>query len=380
MAFVTANVKVNGRPIRQAFVEHVGPGGIGSLGWGLTNDQGSFTFDAGPFADRVDVRLHCQNSVLRVLDGGLAIPIPVSQTFTVGNGDTKEVPNQRDHYRILDTCLEIYQTVWKQFRPYNRSSRGNFPLGRKANLRDTFASSKRIELSYPDLFPSERPFVEPSGLNNSGFPLAHIKDRTSNGRLFGEADATASQHDPSLLPHEMGHVFHFSTLAASTRVSIEGQYLGFILTNLADPTHAVNRQTTPFVAFIEAVGIFSQRFFAFSKLVEPTLTGVALRRAFLLDELGSQRLDDVLVDRYRSVGTRDTSGNVTPDFQGSDFEGAVYGAIYLDFANRVGLKEAVGLVLDSNATNFAELKQYVQGRGNSAWQTAISAVAATWGM
>ena len=53
---------------------------------------------------------------------------------------------------------------------------------------------------------------------------------------------------------------------------------------------------------------------------------------------------------------------------------------YLDFAVRVGLREAVGLVLDSNATTFAEFRAHVQGRGNPNWTAAISAVAVTWGM
>ena len=234
--------------------------------------------------------------------------------------------------------------------------------------------------SYPDQFPSQLAFVEPSGLNNSGFPLVHIKNRTVDGRLFGEADAIAQQHDASLLPHELGHVFHFSTLAASTRVSIEGQYIAFILSNLANPTHAITRQTTPFVAFIEAVGIFSERFFFFSRQVEPSLTGVALRRAFFQDELGQQRLSTVFVDGYVNVGTRDNSGRITPALRGDDREGAVYGAIYLDFASRVGLREAVGLVLDSNATNFDEFRRHVQGRGNNTWRTAIDAVSSTWGM
>ena len=172
-----------------------------------------------------------------------------------------------------------------------------------------------------------------------------------------------------------GKSYPFSTLAASTRVSIEAQYLGFILSNLSNPFHGVTRQTTPFVAFIEAAGIFSERFFFFSKRVEPTLSGVALRSAFFQDELGPQRLCDVLVDPYVNVGTRDNTGLVIPNFQGNDIEGAVYGAIYLDFASRIGLWNAVGLVLESNATNFDEFKQHAQGRGNDTWQTAINAVA-----
>jgi len=380
MARVTANVKVSGQPIRRAFVEHTGPAGIGSLGWSLTDNNGSFTFDAGLLASRVDVRVYCQNAVIRVLDGGLPVPVPVSQMINVGNGDSVNVSGQRDHYKILNQALDVYDTVWRQFRPFNRSTRGDFPLGRKPSLRETFSDSKRLELSYPDSFPSPLAFVEPSGLNNSGFPLAHIKIRTRDGRLFCEGDANGANHDASLLPHEMGHVFHFSSLTLSTRISIETQNIGFILTHISNPYHKVTLQTTPFVAFIEAVGIFSERCFAFKKQVEPSLSGVALRKAFFRDELGAQRLNSVLIDSYDNVGKKDNAGRVQPNLTGNDVEGAIYGAIYLDFASRVGLKEAVGLVLDSNSTDFADFKQHVEGRGDPAWRSAIRAVARTWGL
>ncbi len=321
MPFVTASIKAFGDPLQKAFVEHTGPFGVGSLGWTLTDDNGSFTFDAGPFASRVDVKVYCQNSVIRVLDGGMAVPIPVSQTVNLGNGESVNI-GQQDHYRILNQCIDVYRTVWKQFRPYNRSSRGDFPLGKKATVRQTFADSKRLELSYPDQFPSTLAFTEPSGLNNSGYPFLHIKDRHNDGRLFGTPDSIATHHDASLLPHEMGHAFHFSTLAATTRESIEAQYLGFLLTHV--PFHDVALQTTPFVAFIEAVGIFSERFFAFSKLVKPHLSGVALRKAFFRDELGAQSLASALIDPYTPVGTRDSAGDVQPAFRGNDIEGAVY--------------------------------------------------------
>ena len=378
MSFVTASIKAFGDPLQKAFVEHTGPFGVGSLGWTLTDDNGSFTFDAGPFANRVDVKVYCQNSVIRVLDGGMAVPIPVYQTLNLGTGESVNV-EQQDHYRILNQCIDVYRTVWKQFRPYNRTSRGDFPLGKKATVRQTFASSNRLELSYPDQFVSDLAFTEPSGLNNSGYPFLHIKDRHSDGRLFGTPDSVATHHDASLLPHELGHAFHFSTLAASTRESIEAQYLGFILTHLPHPGHNVDIQTNPLVAFIEAVGIFSERFFAFSKLVKPHLSGVALRKAFFRDELGTQSLASTLIDPYISVGTRDSAGTIQPAFQGTDIEGAVYGAIYLDFASRVGLRDAVGLVMESNATNFDEFSQYVTGRNNDTWRHALDHVIDTWG-
>jgi hypothetical protein len=384
MAVITASVTINEQPLKRIFVEHTGPFGLGTLGFDLTDANGSFSFDAGIFANEVDVKIHCQNSVIRVVDGAF-LTTPIIFNAKVANGATVNVTSKPDHYRILNRCLDVYDTVWRQFRPFNRNDRGDFPLGKQGTFRQSFASNTRIELSYPDGFPSFFAFVEPSGLSNNGFPLAHIKHRSNDGRLFGEGDSFNPTHDPSLLPHEIGHVCHFSSLASSTRVQIEGGYVAFLAGQVATGgslTHDINVQTSPLIAFIEAVGIFSERFFFFKKLIRPNLSGQDLRQAFFRDELSATpSLPGALIDSYKQVGVRNANGTITPQVTtGDDVEGAVYGAIYLDFASRVGLREAVGLVLDSNATTFDELRTSVHGGGNPQFTNAIDAVAQTWNL
>ena len=73
MAMVTAAVRAGGVPLRRVFVEHRGAFGV-SLGWTLTDENGSFTFDAGLGFNRVDVRVHGRNSVIRVVDDSDLIP------------------------------------------------------------------------------------------------------------------------------------------------------------------------------------------------------------------------------------------------------------------------------------------------------------------
>lgn len=385
MAIVTATVTIDNQPLRRAFVEHIGPFDI-SLGFDLTDQNGSFSFDAGLGFNAVDVKIHCQNAVIRVLDGGLPpSPWPIHFKTRVANGATASITTNLDHYRILERCLDVYDTVWRQFRPYNGTARQAFPLGRRPSFRDTFANNRRLELSYPDNFPlATLAFVEPSGLSNAGFPLAHIKDRVTDGRLFGEGDSIAPRHDPSLLPHELGHVFHFAALNPSTRLTFETKYLAFLSGQVAtggSPFHAVDLPTDQTVAFSEATGIFSERFFFFARRVRPNLRGASLRQAFFQDELSSNpSLPGVLVDPYLQVGQRDNTGTITPVLTGNTVEGAVYGAIYLDFASRVGLREAVGLVIDSNATTFRDFRASIEGRGNATFTTAIAQVARTWGL
>ena len=250
-------------------------------------------------------------------------------------------------------------------------------MGRKQSTRATFASSGTCEAAFPDRFPiASLTFVEPAGVFNNLLPIGHIK---TDPRLFGTATS-----DRSLLPHELGHVFHFAALRAATRAQYETEYLAHLTAAAAtggNKTHDFAVSTIPLVAFIEAVGIFSERFFFFSTLVEPNLPGASLRRAFFRDELSSSRsLPGVLRDDYPPAGLL-SGGVVTPLVtSNASVEGAVYGAIYLDFARQVGLQEAVGLVLDSNATDFDSFQTYVHGRGNQDWTDAIDAVAITWQM
>ena len=322
MANVTANVRIAGRPLRRAFVEHTGPAGFGSLGWDLTDENGSFTFDAGLLADKVDIKVHCHNSVLRVLDGGLPVPTPVHQVIGgVANGDTKEIPHQRDFYRIMSTSLDVYDTVWRQFRPFNRDDRADFRW--VANQPCWIPSNTPTGSNSATPTPSPAPlaWVEPAALNNGNFPLVHIKHRDSDGRLFGEGDALASitirrssrtnWATPSTSPSRLrppGNRWRPSTRE-------------FVLTHLSDPTHTIATRTTPFVAFIEAVGIFSERFFFFRQTRRATAErrGCAARvlPGRIARPAAAERIDRQLMF---TVGTQ--SGTVvTPALRGSDREG-----------------------------------------------------------
>ncbi len=108
---------------------------------------------------------------------------------------------------------------------------------------------------------------------------------------------------------------------------------------------------------------------------------MALHRAFFQDELSqSPRLPNLLVDNYIQVG-RSVNGVIQPLVTtGDNVEGSIYGAVYLDFASRVGLREAVGLVLNSNATNFDDFRNHVLGRNNLQFTNAINAVKQTWNL
>jgi hypothetical protein len=271
---------------------------------------------------------------------------------------------------------DVYDRVWRLFLPFSRPTRGIFPLGRQSSFRGTFANNTRIELSFPDMLndnPDSQSWVEPAGLSNASFPLMHIRDVPS---LF-----STPKNAWRLLAHETGHAMHFSSLPRAKRIDIEVDYAAYIATHIGHSGHRIDVASSPFVALIEAIGVFSERFFFFSKFIRPDLIGASLMIAFIADELNDHSLaSEMPPNRYTAIGT--ISNNIiTPTLLGNDVEGAVYGAIFLDFANRIGLRNVLSYLVRSTATTFKELRTFVRRRAlNTDDIVHINAVRTTWGM
>ena len=190
---VKAIIKVNGKPLRRAYVEHL-VFGVGTEMY-MTDLDGHIrdvNFDEGidSLTSNVDIRIICQNPVVRVLDGNLA-NIGVFQDKNVSDGGAVNLTTsaeQVDHFEILNRVHITYELVFRPLSFFQNFPDPDFPLGRQQSLRDTRDQSKRIDLIYPDHFPSTLSFVEPKRLGDN-FPLMHIKDRATEHRLFGDANA-----------------------------------------------------------------------------------------------------------------------------------------------------------------------------------------------
>jgi hypothetical protein len=409
---VTFTVTLRGAPLRRTYISHFDFFRVPQTLFFRTDEAGRVTVTnaganvtpnpTGPNG-RITVRVHAQNSVVRVLDGNLPIPVEVTQDFTVADGGTINIntnAERQDHFRIMDTCLVVYDTVFRQFSPFNRVGRRAFPFGQAGSIEATRNRLPRIEVVYPDNSPAVLAFVEPVALG-TGFPLIHIKHKAFNPpgpapvdrRLFGVPDPVPDPTapippgtpatDPTLIPHELAHALYFALMPITTRASVEVQYLTWITTRIASglpPFHNTNLATTPFVAWIECLGIFSERFFFFSRRRIPPLTGNALRQAFVNDELsGTPLLQATNLTGYSQVGSVNAAGNVVPALTGDNVEGALYGGIFLDFARRTTLRDAVELYLNSgNVLTFDDFRNLIinaTGFGN-----AIIQVANTWGL
>jgi len=378
MAIITAFITENGNALHRTFVEHIFKPTNTSLGFYRTDDNGSFTIDGG-LANRVDIRIHARNSVVKMLDGeNLNLPVAIERR--VGNGDNINITTSGEResfFRLQNVIIDVYDRVWRQFLPYSRAHRSEYPAGKKNTHRETFASNQRIELSFPDRFNPQtisRSWVEPAGLLNASLPLMHIRNTPTE--VF-----STPEHAWSLLAHETGHAMHFTALSLQKRIEIEVDYAAYIA-NVGNTPHDFDVASTPFVAFIEAIGIFSERFFYFTVFVSPALRGRALQRAFTNDELNERNLrNQNMGSEYKPIGTG--SGNTfapTSGLRGSNMEGAVYAAIYVDFAQRVGLSTAINYIFNSQATTFDEYRSHIIGRNIAEHTTAINAVRRRWGM
>jgi hypothetical protein len=380
---LTFTVNLRGRPLRRTYVSHFDFFRVPQTVFVRTNEAGQATIASAVSTSQIKVRVHAQNAVVRVLDGSFPISVEVSQEFTVSHGGTINInttAEQQDHFRIMASCLDVYDTVWRQFRPFNQPSRGAFPFGRGGTVAQDRERLPRIEVVYPDNSPATLAFVEPVSLT-TGHPLIHLKHRSLDPRLFG---TTTPPMDPTLIPHELAHALYFAIMPATTRASVEAQYLAWITSRVAAglrPFHNTATATTPFVAWVEALGIFSERFFFFARRQTPPLTDVQLRQAFFRDELSATPLlQSTALTGYSQVATLNGSG-VEPALTGDNVEGAVYGAIFVDLARRAGLRESVGQYMgssDNSVLNFDDFRNLLINETDL--DPDVIAVANTWGL
>jgi hypothetical protein len=367
---VHLTIQVDHIPLKRCFVSHYDFFRNPQELFFQTDDQGRVAIIAN---GQISIRLYAQNDVVRVLDG--ANGIEVSQEFKfMDDGQTLNITLARSshvkHFRILNQAINAYDLVWRQFKPFNSSGRGRFPFGSAGSIDDNRHRPPRIEIKFPDNLPT---FVEPCSMSTT-FPLIHLRESLD---LFGSGGA-----QPRLIPHELSHALQFAIVAPQHRVYLETHYLAWIMSELAagrDGTHSLRQTTSPMIAYIEALGIFGERFFLFAR-DNPTLTGISLRQAFFRNELAD---DGIRTVNGRRVASLRSDGSVLPVFRGKDVEAAVYGALFVDLARRIGLREVVGLVMESAQDGvFAipEFRLWCRRFKSNQINGEMNTVAAVWGL
>lgn len=379
------NFKVNLRvgtttsPLKRVYVEHIAfglrvPGSqlyITDETGNVRDNNGNLGIDAMPnlITGKIDVRIICHNSVVKVPNGIL----DHFKDFNVADGGSVTITSTNsasnfNNFRILNRFFDVHHTTLKQFGVFN----SDFPLGKKRTLDDTRKSRRRIEVFFPSLLAVQLAFVEPKSIH-TGFPIIHIGQNDGanplnslDNRLFGR--------NPMLIPAELSHALHFSFLSESQRHDITVQYGRFLMSDFilgGGGTHQMLKDTDPLVAFVEAFDHFVHRFERYIR-TNSTLSGATLRNNFIASELRSTELFSINGSTARGFGTLNgtfSRGNFTPNPQflsstsrsATSIEGSIYAALFLDFARKpgVGLRTVVSAFIRSKALSFGEFRNWI---------------------
>ena len=333
---VTGTIYIDGSPLKRAFLKHYNPAyPLGRIF--LTDNNGCVTLSAnGNHTEAVAVTVLCQNPVVRVLDGD-KFGLPLTQEVSFRDGGIVQITGSKSrHFRVLQQCLDAYNLGLREFLTYDQGEREDFPFRRKVIPEEAINVLSKIELSFPDHFPSPLSFVEPASVR-TGFPLMRIKD--CDRRLF---DPDVCKR--TLIPHELTHALHFAFLPLWLRVAVEVKYASWLVRRVLKsqpPFHGIAVVTSPFIAYIEAFPLFVERY-VIHKILNPNLGGLYLHQSFFNAE------------RNR------TSGNVM-GLKGSDVEGAVMGALFIDFADSplTGLDFVVNSYIASGALSFDDYQNFI---------------------
>ena len=374
-------VRLDGEPLRHAFVSHT-PDFENPI-IALTDDTGLASIEGVKPTDRIDIVVHAQNLAIRMLDGTKPGVAELSLRFrnkTDGSilNISKANKTRFDHFLIMDRCYDVYETVFRPIPPFSGSARRQFPFGGPNVPAAVHKREPPIDCRFPEtVAPGKLPWVQPQSLL-SGVPLMYLKSQSTDARLFGSPTQKATS-----IPHEYAHAIHFASLSKLDSMELAFRYGAWItkeLVNGGSGTHRTNKATDPLIAFVESFGVFSQRFWFFAKEARPDLTGSRLRAAFVEDELSSSPALAKILAGYTPIASRSADGGIRPKLTGAETEGAVYGAIFLDFASRTDLATAVNLFLRCATFDFSGYAELARKQRSGQLKDDIDAVAETWRM
>jgi hypothetical protein len=216
-------------------------------------------------------------------------------------------------------------------------------------LQGTFAH-QAISIAYPDRSPAKVAFVAPVS-----WPAGQPQIRLKAGDLSSDGHPR-----PALLAHELAHASHFSLMPGGTRLKVAARYASWLAARVAtggDPSHAADRRTSPMVAWLEAFGLFAERFDIFARYFGAGRSGPALHSAFLAEELAGGPRMTTVVSGYRTVaawaGEHNPLGSSDPSVEGS-----VYSGVFLHRGSQRGLTRAVEDYLASARVGVLTLRQF----------------------
>ncbi len=337
-------------------------------------------FDTIKTSASIDVVVHAQNLAVRMLDGTSTSTVEKSLRFRAKKNGARLNITRRDasfdYFDIAARCYDTYDTVFRPIAPFSGPSRRSFPFGGATTEPHELKRRPAVDCRYPEtVAPGKLPWVQPQSVTG-GRPLMHIKGQKTDSRLFGTAKKPATT-----ISHEYAHAVHFALLSSMNRWLFAAKYGLWIAGELAkgnSGTHRTDKRTAPLIAYVEAIGIFSQRYYLFASSVRPDLQGRALHRAFVDDELSEHPSLRQHLPGYVPITSRTADGSLKPRLRGSSTEGAIYGALFLDLASRTSLAQVVNLYLRCGASDVRGFLAYADKQRRGKYQEDAAAVAKTW--
>lgn len=261
--------------------------------------------------------------------------------FTVAF-DVADAAHYAEALAIAAAIESAYREVFARFTPLR--GRGLSVAPPRLTSEGSGGSKASFSVLYPDRSPAVVSFVEPSAPPR-GTPRMRLKHRDSDPRLLGDRGAPAI-----LIPHELAHALHFALMPVRWRLWIEARYATWIAGQVArggDARHNVHVRTSPLVAWLEAFGVFAERFWMFQSQ-HPHLQGDALDSAFVSHESSAVAHWRLAPDTRPSSPLRDV-----------DVEGVVYRLVFVEYAQRTSLATAINLYLRSGSRGVRSYAGFV---------------------
>lgn len=249
---------------------------------------------------------------------------------------------------LSEAIAEVYEAMFRRFSPFCDRDIDLIPTSRDRRVTD-------IDVLYPDRSPAVVSYVEPAS-PPFGTPRLRLKHRSTDSRIL-----TPGGRAGPLLAHELSHALHFSMMPVRRRAWITARYLAWIgkeLTQGRSGTHQTFQRTSAFVAWIEAFGLFAERYWRFIS-THSELSITEQDEAFLSAESGYSPCRNDLVGSFDARG-------FAPVCPGADVEGTVYGLVFVDLAQRIGLQTAVTLYMRSaryGVLDYAGFVSALEGSG-----------------
>lgn len=258
------------------------------------------------------------------LEGSAPAPLRVRM-------QVRSTESTADAITLADAVTDVYRAMFRRFSPFRDRElvidglRQGRPRG-----------SASFTVLYPDRSPAVVSYVEPAS-PPAGIPRLRLKHRSTDARLLTPGGSAGP-----LLAHELGHALHFTLMPVRRRVWVTTRYLTWIGKELVGGrpgTHTTFAPSSPFVAWIEAFGVFAERYWRFLRSNQ-SLPAEEQDQAFLAAESGEALCRNDPVGSFHG-------GRFRPTCPGDDVEATVYGLVFIDLGRRIGLTDAVNLYLRS---------------------------------